>query len=154
MEPNYDIAVIDSQGSVILAVEAKVKWGTDSEWATQLRRNIAVHGMLPAARYYLVALPDRFYLWDHFREASDHAWLEPKLAIEAGPVLEPYFERIEINTASLSGETFEFVLMTWLNDMIDASNAGIALDAASEWLDRSGLYKILKHSHVVLPELA
>lgn len=154
MEPSFDIAVIDNQATTVLAVEAKVKWGTDSQWAKQMRRNIAVNGVLPPARYYLLALPDRFYLWDNAGEANRQIWLDPMVEVDAALILTPYFERIGINTDMLIGETFEFVVSTWLNDMIDASNADAALDATNEWLDRSGLYKAFKHSRVVTPEIA
>lgn len=101
MEPKFDIAVIDNQGVTILAVEAKVKWGTDSEWASQMRRNLAAHDVLPRAHYYLLALPDRFYLWNNDGKASHQIWLEPILEIDSVSVLKPYFEQIGINTLSL-----------------------------------------------------
>lgn len=153
MQPRYDIVAIGESGAV-LAVEARAKWGTDAEWASQWRRNIATHSALPSADFFLLALPDRFYLWNNNGTARRQVWLEPAFEVDPASLLEPYFERIGIEADRLQGETFEFILLTWLNDMIDASNSGIVLDASTQWLDLSGLYDALRNTHVVLTETA
>lgn len=154
MQATYDMAAIDQAGAMILAVVVKAKSGTDAEWATQWRRNIAVHSVLPGADFFLMALPDRFYLWNNIVEATREAWLAPTLEVDPASLLEPYYERIGIKSDALHGETFEFVLLTWLNDVIDASSANASLHASSEWLERSGLYKALRNTRVVVPEIA
>lgn len=154
MQATYDIAAIDQAGVMPLAVVVKAKWGTNAEWASQWRRNLAVHSSLPGATFFLMALPDRFYLWMNKEEASRQIWLEPDLVIDPTPMLAPYFERIGIKGEALHGETFEFILLTWLNDVIDASSTDIPLNAAGQWLEQSGLYNALRNTRVVLPEIA
>jgi hypothetical protein len=58
-----DLMAYDVQGRPTLAVEVKNKRGTSRAWAAQLRRNMLAHGQLPETAFFLLALPDRFYLW-------------------------------------------------------------------------------------------
>ncbi len=62
MSTRWDLAVYDSQHQLVLVVEVKSIAGASPEWAARLRRNILAHGTFPNAPFFLVALPDRFYL--------------------------------------------------------------------------------------------
>src|SRR5687768_11362330 len=86
-----DFAVYSPKGEIVLIVEAKVLTETSSGWATRTRRNILEHDVTPNSRFFLLALPDRFYLW---KDASITPELvEPSYEIDAVPFLQPYYEK-------------------------------------------------------------
>ena len=58
-----DLAVYDRFQRLILTVEAKKKSGVSEKWAAQTRRNLVVHGFYPLASYFLLATPEKFFLW-------------------------------------------------------------------------------------------
>lgn len=58
-----DFVVYDREGRVVLLAEAKNRRGTSGHWAAGLRKNMLSHGVLPWAKYFLIATPERMYLW-------------------------------------------------------------------------------------------
>src|SRR5215216_3652568 len=58
-----DFVAYDPEGRVLLLAEAKSRHGTSESWAARLRRNMLSHGMLPWSKYFLIATPERIYLW-------------------------------------------------------------------------------------------
>ena len=56
-------AVIDPRGALALIAEAKAKVGASPTWAAQLRRNLMTHWGPAKSKYFLLAMPDKFYLW-------------------------------------------------------------------------------------------
>src|SRR5689334_19494299 len=58
-----DIVAYDQEGRVLLLAEAKSRGGTSESWAARLRKNMLSHGILPWAKYFLIATPERMYFW-------------------------------------------------------------------------------------------
>ena len=58
-----DIAVYSPNNELQLIVEVKNKIGATPEWAANMRRNLSIHSIVPYSPYFLLALPDYFYLW-------------------------------------------------------------------------------------------
>ena len=58
-----DIAVFSRDYRITLVVEVKGQKHATDEWAAKLRRNLLAHDMIPPSQYFLLALPDHFYLW-------------------------------------------------------------------------------------------
>lgn len=104
----WDIAAYDRKKQLMLAVEVKNKLGTSSDWAAQLRRNILAHGTYSFPPYFLLALPDRFYLWNESQKPPELS--EPTYSIDARPILQPYFEQVGVEFGKLSGESFELLV--------------------------------------------
>src|SRR5437867_10557439 len=84
-----DVAAFTSTGSLPLAVELKGRLNASPEWATQMRRNLLAHGVVTQAKYFLLAMPDRFYLWRG--TANDLAETPPTYQIDPKNLLAPYF---------------------------------------------------------------
>ena len=105
MQHTADIAAYDTDGQLVLVVETKNKLGTSSVWAAKMRRNILAHGLLPKTRFFLLALPDRFYLWRDVSIIPELA--EPNYEIDSAPFLQPYYDRAGILPEKLSSESNE-----------------------------------------------
>lgn len=63
MSIQADFMVSDRLGQLALVVEAVNILNTTPEWAAKFRHNLPADGLYPDARYFLIALPDTFYLW-------------------------------------------------------------------------------------------
>lgn len=127
-----DLALYDRNGGLIGLVEVKNKLGTTIEWAKQTRRNLLAHRDLPQADYFLIATPDRLYIWR--RSASDRTAIEPDQVIDAREVFERYLHDARLAIETMSGFAFEMVVGSWLSDLArsaaelnrDLNDAGLA----------------------------
>lgn len=142
MSIQADMVAYDSQGKMALVVEVKNKLGTNSEWAAKMRRNILAHGY-PSARFFLLALPDHFYLWKdkHSLEIE-----QPNYDINPFVFLKPYLEKANIQPENLSGAGFELLVSSWLNELLQAET--VKQDASNTWLAESGLLDAIKQGRV------
>jgi hypothetical protein len=133
-----DLAVYNSADELVLLVEVKTKLKVSSEWAARLRRNILAHGTLPKSKFFLLALPDKFYLWKDL--SNTLAEIEPTYTIDAQSILAPYFEQAGVTADQISGESFELIIASWLSE-IAHSNKRLERNSDSQnWLIESGLY--------------
>jgi hypothetical protein len=138
IDSRLDLAVFNSSQELVLIVEVKTKLKASGEWAARLRRNILAHGTLPKSKFFLLALPDKLYLWKDVDNAL--AEIEPTYAIDAQPILVPYFEQIGVTADQISGESFELIIASWLSE-ITHSNKKLERNGDSQnWLIESGLY--------------
>ncbi len=112
---NIDFVAYDRKGQVLLLAEAKSRHGTSESWAARLRRNMLAHGMLPWAKYFLIATPERMYLWKQGRH--DPAEVPPGFTIDAEKVFQPYFQKLQQEPSNIGPEAFELVVLTWLTDV-------------------------------------
>jgi hypothetical protein len=135
MTPTWDLIAYDRNNRVVLAVEVKRKLNASREWATQFRRNILAHGTFLDAPYFLMAFPDKFYLWDKINSIPGK--VEPTYSIDARPILQPYFQRSGTAADRVSSESLELIVASWLNEVIHTSPA--ELDSSQQWLIDSGL---------------
>jgi len=88
-----DFVAYDREGQVLLLAEAKSRRGTSESWAARLRRNMLSHGMLPRSKYFLIATPERMYLWK--QERADPGEAPPEFTIDAEKVFRPYFQKLQ-----------------------------------------------------------
>jgi hypothetical protein len=135
-----DLAAYDRSGQVTVLVQIKTKLGASREWAERFRRNIVAHGRLPPARFFLLVLPDRFFLWEGAAEAPEE--------YDAGPVLRPYFERAGVTLGAISGAGFELLVSSWLSDVLHADRAPDSSDKVPKWLTASGLLDAIKGGYL------
>ena len=63
MTKHADITVYDTNNNLQLVVEVKNQPDVSAHWATQMRRNLLKHEFTPNAPYFLLVLPENFYLW-------------------------------------------------------------------------------------------
>ncbi len=138
MTPRWDLAVYDRYDQLTLVIEIKNKLDTTPEWASRLRRNILAHGVYPNAQFFLLAFPDKFYLWaDSNRK---HNTDEPDYMIDARPLLQPYFEQTGVNATHISGQSLEFIVALWMGEVMHSEQLPNQLKAEHQWLVDSGLY--------------
>lgn len=141
-----DITVYDDEGNLALVVEIKNKTGTDKEWAAKTRRNMFVHGFLPRAGFFLMTLPDRFYLW----KGDPSPELEkPAYEVEPGPFFQSYFDEGDMRLDNLSEGGFELLVVAWLSELIRTGELPDVEPQYTQWLVESGLFKAIQRGHVV-----
>lgn len=132
-----DLVAYDRNGQLVLIAEIKRKTGVSAEWAAKWRRNMLSHGELPDAKYFLIALPDRFYLWKDAGTVPEPT--APTFEIDAGPVLKPYLDQIGISPEEISPQSFEMIVSEWLNSILHDRAPLNNKDDDLNWLNRSGL---------------
>ncbi|WP_420455285.1 hypothetical protein [Rubrivirga sp.] len=133
MSYRADFTVYGSDGRTVLLVEVKGRTGADSRWASELRRNMLGHGVLPASDYFLVALPDRFFLW----RGNGDALREPDVVVSADPLLASYAQDDHIIPATWDEWGMELVVLSWLNDL--TSGHVRPFTEQTEWIQTTGL---------------
>jgi hypothetical protein len=133
-----DFGAYNKNDELVLVVEAKSKPGSSPEWAAQLRRNILAHGVYANPKYFLLVVPDRFYLWNN--GGTDRIGKKPTYIVDAGPSLKPYFEQAGVKPEQLDGRTFETIVFSWLSKVIHANGTPGNGASAEKWLIDSGLY--------------
>ena len=143
-----DIAVYDPDGQLQLVVEIKNRPGASAEWATRLRHNLLVHSFIPRAPYFLLALPDYFYLWTDALSASNLA--EPNYKIKATKILAPYLNQLTQPLNGLSGYGFEMIMTSWLERIVHTDLQPEEVGPNLQWLFDSGLYKAISHGSVAI----
>jgi hypothetical protein len=143
MNIQSDIAVYDNAGNLVLVVEVKNRRGTDSEWAAAMRRNLFIHGYLPNTPYFLLAMPDRFYLWKDVHSADT---VKPDYEIDPSSIFELYLGKTDLGTVNLSGAGLELLVSSWLNELTRETNQP---SDEAVWLIESGLLDALRRGQVI-----
>jgi hypothetical protein len=146
MTSSVDFVVHDKEGNPTLLVEGKALRDRSEDWARKMRRNLSVHGSLPGAPFFLLALPDRFFLW------TDHSQLDPMArpshTINAAPLLAPYFARADVSAEQAAGATFELIVWTWLQRILQSPTPDALPEQSREWLLDTGLFEALRNGHI------
>jgi len=147
-----DIAVYDRDGRLALVVEVKGGVGRSPEWAARTYALLAEHDLLPPVPYFLLALPDRFYLW----RGTDQKVGErlPDFAADATPQLGPYLERSGISAASIPGASLELLVSAWLWSVLQSTSEREAPPPGLEWLVQSGVWEAIQDGRVAYLEAA
>jgi hypothetical protein len=118
-------------------------------------RNLLVHGMIASAPYYLLALPDVFYLWKDLDPSRlnlhdlPEKEFEPDFKVATTRALAPYIDWPSFSPDDISEPGLELLVSSWLTDLVNDS--ALSREAASpdlRWLFDSGLYDAIKGGHV------
>jgi len=148
MRQYADILAFDKNGQLALIAEVKSKRGTSMSWAARMRRNMYAHGYLPDAPYFLLALPDVFYLWDNSRRSLVE--VAPNRKVDPHPFLEPYYESTGVSPTGVTERSFGFIVTSWLNQVLHAKSPQEVLIDNQSWLVESGLFDRLAGGHLEL----
>lgn len=129
-----DLAVYDRFQKLILTVEAKKTSGVSAKWAAQMRRNLVAHGFYPLAPYFLLATPEKFFLWTSERNTVEETL--PNFVEDAEKQLRPHLDELGFNLREIDGYIFEQVVAHWLkyDVMYPIENV-----TKPKWLIESGL---------------
>jgi hypothetical protein len=109
-----DFVVYDSKGRIAAIAEAKKRAGASPTWARQWYRNYLAHQHGVTLPFVLLVTPETLYLW---KPTGDELRQEPSDAADARSVFTHYLDRSKLNANELTGQTFEFLVGTWLNDL-------------------------------------
>jgi hypothetical protein len=148
MRIGADFAVIAPHGGLALIAEAKAKVGASPTWAAQLRRNLMTHWGHARSKYFLLAMPDKFYLWKD--GANLPAETPADFEIDAKEFLGPYFEAANVSPESVSGYGFELIVAAWLHALLASDDLPAELLSKHPWLVE--LFDEIKGGHVA-PEV-
>ena len=141
-----DFIAYGADGSVVLLAEAKSRYGTSKTWAAKLRRNMLAHGVLPRAKYFLIATPERIYGWGP--DSAPDGEILPHFTADAQSVLGPYFARLKQDPANITPEGFEVLLLNWLTDIARSSEYPPEIASTLRSLPESGLVASLRHAQI------
>jgi hypothetical protein len=140
MKATTDFIVRSIDNRPQLVVEVKAKRQSDPAWAASLRRNLFAHAHIPPAPFFLLALPDRFYLW---KDAALDV-IPPDFDVDASELLSPYVKELSVSLPDLTEQSFEIVIRNWLDDVIANNETNWSKSQATTQLRRSGLYEAIK----------
>lgn len=150
-----DIAVYAPDGTLRLVVEVKNRPGASSGWAARMLRNLLVHEMIASAPYYLLTLPDVFYLWKNLdpSQLNLHGLsgeeLEPDFEVATARALAPYVDWPSFSPGDVSEPGLELLVSSWLTDLVNGSELSSEVPSPDlRWLFDSGLYDAIKGGHV------
>jgi hypothetical protein len=150
MSSRADIIAVDATGGSILVVEAKDRLRVSTDWAAKLRRNLITHGIVGKAKYFLLATPDRFFLWKNGSDISSE--VPPTIESDASELLAPYFAAAGITPETVSGHSFELIVGAWLRDLLASDALPNDVHQKYPWL--AGLLDDLKGGHVAYEAVA
>ena len=150
MSSRADMVAVDAAGGSILVVEAKDRLRVSAAWAAKLRRNLIAHGVVGMAKYFLLATPDRFFLWKN--AADDLSEVPPTYEIDPSDLLAPYFTAAGITPETVSGHSFELIVGAWLRDLLASDTLPNEIHQKHPWL--SALLDDLKGGHVAYEAVA
>jgi len=140
MSAAVDFIVESPDQKAQLIVEARTKRSASRGWAAELRRNLLAHRAVPVAPFFLLALPERFYLW---KNAPPNEVVPPDFEADAAEALRPYTTSLHSRLIALTENGFELLVRTWLNDLIhsnyDDTNMEPLSPSVSRFLRQSGL---------------
>jgi hypothetical protein len=141
-----DILVRNSNGKSILVAEVKNRQNLSPDIATALRRNLAVHNLLPSSAYFLLASQDVGYLW----KAADSSMPDtpPTAQFSMSDIIARYFPGVG-SQERLRETELEMLLLQWLQDLAGPNgNTPVEPEAT---LARTGLLEDLRgttiHAH-------
>ena len=147
-----DVTAYGATGELVLAVEVKNRRLSDAVWATEVRRNLLTHRFIPPTPYFLLALPDRFYLWTS--EAARDPDARPSYEVDPAALLSPYFEASRVQPEDISASGFEFIVSSFLRDLAEGRQSDGAPAPKDAWLSHSGLLDALRGGRVAYGAVA
>ena len=147
-----DVAVYSPDGNLQLVVEIKNRPSASAEWVTQMRRNLLVHAVIPPSPYFLLVLPDFFYLWEN--AMSVHELAPPAYQIKAAEVLAPYLDPSTQSLTDLSEYSLELLVTSWLEDLVGTELRQDTVGPHLQWLFDSGLYEAIRYGSVMVEATA
>jgi hypothetical protein len=143
-----DLSVRGPDGKILLAVEVKSKPDASQDWAAQMRRNLLVHGFIPPSPFFLLALPDAFYLWRNNIPPYDHE--PPDYKINAAEALAAYLNRSPHILSNISEASLRHLVLAWLEDLMSSQLTADMVSPALKPLFESGLYDAIKNGSVLV----
>jgi hypothetical protein len=137
-----DVVVYDKNGQLAAVIEAKNIKGKPRKWAIEMRRNLYEYGFLPKIPYFILALPDRLYIWKNAKNTPEI--IEPDYEIDITELFKSYYDQLGISPEEIGHDGFELLITSWLNEIAQADIA-----QTQNLLVNSGLLETLKTGRIV-----
>ncbi len=141
-----DIAVYSRDDELQLMVEVKSRVDATVGWAAHMRRNMVAHLGLPRSPFFLLALPDHFYLWRG--PASPLDIVPPDYDIDPVPLLADYVDDAQRALGVISEYGLTLAVSSWLADLVATDVDMEVIPPKYAWLVNSGLYSAIKSGTV------
>ena len=125
--------VHDRAGRLQLGIEVRTALDTTVEYITEWKQNIFSHEEPLDLPFWMMAFPDRFYLWKNPHQFPES---EPDYVIDARPLLQDYFSSTGIRVEKINIGAFELMISSWLSQII---HFGHELEDLPSALRESGL---------------
>lgn len=136
----WDLMIFSALGLPLLGIETKVKLQTSANWVTKFYRNLMEFWHPEDLPFFIMAFPDKFYLWRKDQLTPDYS---PNYIIDATLFLQPYFTKTGIHPQCIHGESFELMVGSWLANILNVKTSAEDLDISEQWLLESGLYQAI-----------
>jgi len=140
-----DIAVYDRDHDMQLVAEVQSRTGASQEWVREIRGNLLAAKAIPQAPYFLLAMPDAFYLWTPASQNDPDA--APQHKIDAREALAPYIRGFEESLATINAYSLQLLVSSWLQDLAFAE-PGRERNGSTGWLVKSGLDQAIRKGSV------
>jgi hypothetical protein len=114
----FDFSLYHRFRQLTALVDVRSVYGTSTEWAAKLRRNLLAHSEIPRGPFLLVATPERIFLW---RDATGSDPLAtPDYEVEAEPLFRSYLPKSgpAAELRVINAQTFELIVQSWLSDLM------------------------------------
>lgn len=134
-----DVSVYSRNGELQLVVEVKNRPDANERWVRQLRRNLITHGFIPRSTYFMLALPDKLYLWKEKSALPDSA---PDFQASTPDVLRPYLGAWGLD--ELTEASFELLVKAWLGTLVHSRLIPGAVPPELRWVVDSGRYDVIR----------
>ena len=141
-----DLAVYNSRGELKAVIDVKGRYGKTGEWATHTRRNMAAHGHVPDVDYFIIATPERLFLWKE--SGAEPGLVPPTYEADIRAELAPYYEDTHLDINKISGPALEMLIQTWLTDMIWPDVFGYKHQSPPNWVNESGLLNAVENGRI------
>ncbi len=166
MRKKIDVAVFDSHKRLLSVVEVKNRLRVSENWAAQLRYDMVSNAIVPDSRYFVLALPDIFFLWKNAE--SEKSMTNPSGKADASKILPSYLEKLSLSLDDISVKDslefreepyevlqkhhiFQQVITFWLKDVVQSDFSEMN-DFHKSFVD-SGFYDDIKGGEVVVDAL-
>jgi hypothetical protein len=148
MSVHPTLVLYDRNDQKVATVEVKNKRGTSRQWAAEFRRNLADYGLLRGSEFFLLATPDRLYLWKESGKPS--SLILPDYEADGASVLERYIRKAGLNPDGFSSNAFELIVANWLSFLA----LEIETPSSQDWLVQSGLLDAIRMGRIEHQEAA
>lgn len=133
MTTNWDLVAYNRNKQMTLITEFKSATDMDTAWVTEYRNNLLTYANLPSVPFFLVAMPDKGYLWHHHNKENN---IPPTHIINLMPILKSH------SPQQLNKNNLEMLFTTWLFQRIHQPIEQIPTD--ERWIIETGLYDAIK----------
>lgn len=144
-----DIAVYGPDYKLQLVVDVVSRPHASQEWARETRETLLAYKAIPEAPFFLLALPEAFYLWTPATAQDPHAF--PEHRIDARQALAPYIRGFEDVLEDINPYSLELLVSSWLQDLVYSyRTADSGSEAELQWFFESGLAEAIQRGRVVV----